>query len=1043
MKKIIIFVSIVAFAMISCGKTKKNAIPLFLGDSKAVKSKIVIPAVSDGATLTSLSVAPALVTIAQNTHANYTATGVYSDGSQRDLTAVATWSTESAIASVVTSTNGRFLGTSVGSGTIKVSFETLSATANLTVTAATLASIQIGRNPVVPVGTTVAYTAIGLFSDGTTQDITGLVTWSSSNTSSLTISSTGSGTGVSVGTTTVSATTGPALASRTGTTNTNVSAITLVSITVSGLDSILKGSISNYRATGIYSDGTQIDITNSVSWSSSSNSVGNISDDPNFKGLFSAVIVGNTNLTATLNGVSGSKPVAVIQPSIASISVQPNSKTIAKNTNFAYSAIATFSDGSLLNITNLANWSSANTSIAGVATSSSNGGLATGVSSGSVTLTASLGGISGTANLTVTDASLVSINIGSNFTVNLGSTRQLSAIGTYSDGSTQDITSLVTWLTSNSAIGFISNTNGSKGLISGDSAGSINVNASVYGVTSNIVQASVIGQIAGNNVVLPDGYLAGTTPTGNFTGITFGGGTDVAGFVATVPDRGTTSCTTLGASLLALISADTGNITASNLISSNTVGTSPNCSALFELGVTTNGTKTTTQLSNALIQTIGINTIGGTVSALPANPGGSIATNDFRVLIQATYSTTGGEVIGVGVSSEANFPVNQAVLVNFLNGTNIRNSSAVFAAKIDSFIGTADSKVDFVWMVDNSGSMASEQSAVTSNSVTFFNKLANKHLDFRLGVIATGGNGTNKCSFTAATKKGNELFGTGWTTSVEGSAGFQSNVSSVGIAGCGDETGIYSTERALGGHAGVPATVVPRAGAKVVIVMLSDEGDYYECYNGGSKNGDSNLNPPCNAASTPFNFSNNIFVNNGHTVYTITGLAANGQPGTCSDAASGTAADNLNNGYPYYKQLAAATGGSSASICNSDYGAILDNIVNSSAANSSTYELTKIPVSTSIIVKKNGTLVTQNSSNGWLYNSTSNAIVFAGAAYPNAGDSVEVSYTYDASVTVGSGLTAFIAKVTNSSTTKIATLIALLVGLILLARTYMRNKELA
>jgi hypothetical protein len=1041
MKHLTYFLLISAIFISSCGKTKKNVLPIILDQKNNKTANVIIPAVNENATLTSISVAPALVTIAQNTHANYTATGIYSDNSQRDLTAQVTWTSNTTNASVVSSTSGAFLGSSVGEGTITASYETLSGNANIAITNASLSSIQVSANPTVPSGTVVTYTAIGLFSDGTTQNISNLVTWSSSNTSAMSIAEGGKATSSQAGSTTITATAGAALNNRTASTNTQVTSVSLVSISITGLDSIFKNGTSNYKAIGVYSDGTKIDITSLVSWSSSVSSIGNVSDDSNFKGLFSAIAVGSTNLVATLNGISGTKAVSVIQTNIASISVQPTTATIPKNYNRQYQAIATLSDASLVNITNQAIWSSSNNSIAGVATSTTTGGLATGVSSGSVTLTASLGGISGTASLSVTNASLVSINIGSNISVNLNSTKQLTATGTFSDGSTLDITNQVTWLSNNSNIAFISNTSGSKGLVSGNSSGTVNIQASLFGTTSNIIQASVIGQISGNNAILPDGYIAGTTPSGSFNGITYSGGTDVAGFIASVPDRGTTSCTALGSAILGIISADTTNISASNLISSNSVGTAPNCSALYELGVTTTSNRTPTQLSNRLIETIGVNSVGGVVSSLPSSTG--TATNDFRVLIQATYSSTGSEIIGVGVSSESNYPANQATLTNFLNGTNIRNANAVYTAKTDSFTGTADPKVDFLWVVDNSGSMSTEQAAVSNNSVTFFNKLGNKHLDFRLGVIATGGTGSNKCSFTAATQKGHELFGTGWTTSTNGSSAFQSNVNAVGIAGCGDETGIYSAERALGGHAGVSATVVPRTGSKLVMVILSDEGDYYECYNGGSKNGDGNGASPCNNGPTPFSFTNNIFKNNDYKVYTITGLSANGQPGTCSDTSSGTAADSGNNAFNYYYQLAQTTGGSSASICNSDYSAILDNIVNNAAANSSTYELAKIPVSTSIVVKKNGVVVSQNSSNGWLYNASANSIVFSGTAWPNPGDSIEVSYTYDANVTSGSALTAFIANVTNSSTTMVALIFLLIAGSIFGFRQFSKKNQVA
>ncbi len=63
-------------------------------------------------------------------------------------------------------------------------------------------------NPSVRTGETAQFTSVATYSDNTTQNISGSVTWSSSNTSKATISNTGLATGVAVGTTTITATSG-------------------------------------------------------------------------------------------------------------------------------------------------------------------------------------------------------------------------------------------------------------------------------------------------------------------------------------------------------------------------------------------------------------------------------------------------------------------------------------------------------------------------------------------------------------------------------------------------------------------------------------------------------------------------------------------------------------------------------------------------------------------------------------------------------------------------------------------------------------------
>jgi hypothetical protein len=382
-----------------------------------------------------------------------------------------------------------------------------------------------------------------------------------------------------------------------------------------------------------------------------------------------------------------------------------------------------------------------------------------------------------------------------------------------------------------------------------------------------------------------------------------------------------------------------------------------------------------------------VNTNNGSVSSLPIPQSSETPSTDFRAIVQVTYNQFGTELIGVGVTKSEEYAANQALISSFLNGSNVTVTGTTLVDKKDIFTATADPKVDFVWVVDNSGSMTEEQASVINNSVKFFNILQGKHLDFRLGVIATGH--TNSCATDGNAYK---LWGTGWTTLANGSNAFKSNVSSVGINGCGAESGVHWSKVAL-----EKKTVSPRdATTKLVFVLLSDEGDNFGYFNGSYS---------WWGAWTPevFNTSSNIFTTNKYKWYSIIGLnSSTGLPGTCASYNSSgvlvTSADQGNNSDPTYFNLAKATGGSSSSICSTDYSSILENIATQSAAASSSYVLSKKPLSSSIIVKVGGVTITQNATNGWMYNSASNSIVFSGTAWPNSGAAIEVSYKYDSSV---------------------------------------------
>ena len=70
----------------------------------------------------------------------------------------------------------------------------------------------------------------------------------------------------------------------------------------------------------------------------------------------------------------------------------------------------------------------------------------------------------------------------------LGTTKSLSATGTYSNGTSDDISSQVTWLSSDTTVATIS----SAGLVTGIAAGTTNITASLSGITSPIVTVTVI-----------------------------------------------------------------------------------------------------------------------------------------------------------------------------------------------------------------------------------------------------------------------------------------------------------------------------------------------------------------------------------------------------------------------------------------------------------------------------------------------------------------------------------------------------------------------
>jgi len=82
------------------------------------------------------------------------------------------------------------------------------------------------------------------------------------------------------------------------------------------------------------------------------------------------------------------------------------------------------------------------------------------------------------ASCSATIPSLISIEVAPGASgLNVGQSQPLTATGTFSDGSTQDLTALVTWASSDTVVATISNAAGSEGIATGVQAGTTTITA--------------------------------------------------------------------------------------------------------------------------------------------------------------------------------------------------------------------------------------------------------------------------------------------------------------------------------------------------------------------------------------------------------------------------------------------------------------------------------------------------------------------------------------------------------------------------------------
>src|ERR1700735_2504680 len=462
-------------------------------------------------TLTSITVTPADPSILKGQTEQFTATGTFSDHSTQNLTGTATWTSQTTAVATIAA-GGLATGVKAGTSKIQAASGGVSGSTTLTVTAPSLVSIAVTpANPSIAKGTKEQFTATGTFSDNSTQNLTGSVTWSSATTSVATISASGLAAGGGGGTSKNQDTSGAV----NGSTTLTVSAATLESIAVTPANpSIAKGTTKQFTATGTFSDSSTQNLTSTVTWSSQTTSVATIAAG----GLATGVATGRSTIKAASGAVSGSTTLTVTAATLVSIAVTPASPSIKAGAKQQFTATGTFSDNSTQNLTSSVTWSSATTGVATITT----GGMATGVAPGTSTIKAVSGAISGSTTLTVTAATLVSIAVTpANPSVKVGAKQQFTATGTFSDNSTQNLTSSVTWSSATTGVATIT----TGGLATAVAAGTSTIKAVSGAIsgsttltvtsTSATLQVLVVGPQ--NPVIADNGVTQAFTATGHFS----------------------------------------------------------------------------------------------------------------------------------------------------------------------------------------------------------------------------------------------------------------------------------------------------------------------------------------------------------------------------------------------------------------------------------------------------------------------------------------------------------------------------------------------
>ncbi|MFH0899537.1 MAG: Ig-like domain-containing protein [Pseudomonadota bacterium] len=541
--------------------------------------------VSGNATLTvteiivqSITVTPSSPSVAVGFTQKFTAIGAFSDGSTKDITAEAVWSTSDV--RIATVSKGVATGVAAGAANIVATLGGVTGQARLVVVTAEIRFISVSpASAQITTGKTQQFVAMGTFNDGSTRDITADADWSSTDPVVASVSNDVGSKGLATGE-------GEGLASIVAAYGTiEGSAVVEVAAPVS-LDriqvdpataSVPVGYTAAFKATGIYSDGSSLDLTTKVIWSSSEPTVASISNAAGSQGVATGNAKGTSTIRAVLgevgiDAVEGTATLEVTAITLLSISVVPPAASVPVGFTRAFNAIGVFSDNTSRDITTEVTWSTGDPLVATISNSVGSKGVATGVKAGGTQVFATSGGVSGSASLTVTIITLTGITVNpAAATIAAGYTQAFTALGTFSDGSTQNITTKVIWTSNNPGVATVSNAPGTQGVATALAAGTANISASLstlggsarLTVSPAVLQEITISPATGT---IADGQTIQLNAIGEFSDGTTADVTTQVFWASDRPDLATVSNTSGSRGLVTGVAPGTATITASSAL---------------------------------------------------------------------------------------------------------------------------------------------------------------------------------------------------------------------------------------------------------------------------------------------------------------------------------------------------------------------------------------------------------------------------------------------------------------------------------------------
>ncbi len=304
----------------------------------------------------------------------------------------------------------------------------------------------------------------------------------------------------------------------------------------------------------------------------------------------------------------------------------------------------------------------------------------------------------------------------------------------------------------------------------------------------------------------------------------------------------------------------------------------------------------------------------------------------------------------------------------------------------DTFIQTTGQDVDVLFVVDNSGSMSSNQTNLSNNFQSFVNAASLWNNAYHIGITTTDMeneagrlvSAQGHARFVTPSNwqqlQQNFRVGTNGSADEKGLAAAQSALSlpltADSATACTADNQCQASERCVDGFCGGRNRAFLREDAALEIVIVSDEED--------SSPGDLNF------YINFFRSIKGIYNSDMMHVHAIVGDV----PGGCqTDAGSAVAGRR-------YVDVATATGGQVISICDANFSAGLASIGAIAFGLRRQFFLARTPEPATIAVTVAGTSCPASAGANWSYDPSSNAVIFqeGGACMPQAGQEVVINY---------------------------------------------------